>query len=124
MNIFYREHLPHNLVKISGELMDRIKLYGDWIFYGGLLGVFISGFWLYCLGKRIGAHNLRGKHFFTVISTCLFPTILLPLWLCPASLLFKMSVTILLVAVGIARYFATTKAQEASWSAKRHDKGK
>ena len=74
--------------------MDKIKFYGDWIYYGGLSGIFASLIVYYLVAKKIGSKNVKGRHYITIIVVCLLPTILLPLWLCPASLVFKFGVTV------------------------------
>jgi hypothetical protein len=88
--------------------------YGDWIFYGGCLGVIGVGISAHIYGKKIGgADKLTGKQNLVIITVFLFPTVILPLMLTPV---FSVTQQILiisgLVLFGILRYYVSTRAHE------------
>ncbi|ABQ25440.1 hypothetical protein [Geotalea uraniireducens] len=90
------------------------NLYGDWLFYGGLAGVFGIGITIYFYGRKVGADNLNWKHYSIIIGIFMFPTVILPILLMPGvTVSEKIGVTIALTVFGAVRYYATTKGQEA-----------
>ena len=87
--------------------------YGDWIFYGGLLGAFGAAITVYFYAKTKGPDKLTWKPMAIIIAFFMFPTVILPILLMPGiTVLEKAVVTIALILFGVVRYYATTKGQE------------
>jgi hypothetical protein len=94
--------------------MNDIQFYSDWLFYGGCTGVLGSVLTVIIYGKKIGANNLNWKHYSVIITIFMFPTVILPILLTPGiPLSEKIGVSIALTLFAAARYYATTKRQEA-----------
>ena len=88
--------------------------YHDWLFFGGLAGICGSLITLYFHAKRKGVENINWKQISIIFIIFLFPTIILPLLLLPGiPWSNKIGYVIAIILFGIARYYATTKGQEA-----------
>ena len=96
--------------------MDIVKFYGDWIFYGGVLGLVIAGIWTYILEKKYSPYMVPWKQHLILISVCIIPTIVLPFWLSPAVPIWgKIGGTGGITLYSIIRYILATKYEIANF---------
>lgn len=103
----------------NNEKDDKMR---DWELYLALTGILGGGITIYFYGKKIGNENLNWRHYAVIGFIFLFPTLILPLWLDPLfSLWEKITTTLIVILVMIARYASTTKAQNdvAKWRKKK-----
>jgi len=95
--------------------MDIVKFYGDWIFYGDVLGLVIAGIWTYILEKKYSPYMVPWKQHLILISVCIIPTIVLPFWLSPAVPIWgKIGGTGGITLYLIIRYILATKYEMAN----------
>lgn len=94
--------------------MDKLKFYGDWLFFGGLFGVIVGGIWINIIRKKNYPKRVTGKQYVIIFAICLVPTAFLPLWLTPGGTFqIKLIGTLIAVIVGVLHYITITRAHES-----------
>ena len=90
-----------------------IEFYGNWLFYGGMLGVLSTMVAAYAYGKKHDG-KIGWKPSLLILSICMFPTVMLPLLLAPGvSKLGKAILCSALILFAIVRYVFSTMVQDA-----------
>ncbi len=95
----------------------------NWQFYAGMVGVLGSVITVIIYGKIKGANSLNWKSCSVILAIFLIPTLILPMWFDPAYSIFeRIGITILLISFAAARYYVTTKGQEAAMALRDSDR--
>jgi hypothetical protein len=92
--------------------MSDIEFYGNWMFYGGIIGVILAGLTGYFVAKKIGPGNFSWKHYAIIMGIFMFPTVFLPFLLTPGRLLIKIWGIAGATLFGAANYYMARKAQK------------
>ncbi len=95
--------------------MSDPHFYGNWIRYGGLVGIVLTGITTHLVTKRIGESNFTWKHLAIILGIFMFPTVCLPLLIAPAphiSLFVRICIVLGMAAYVAAYYYLAINARK------------
>jgi hypothetical protein len=104
------------------EALKQLRFYAEWIGYGILLGAMIAGVALHFTARSIHPRQY-GRRFFIIVSVCLLPTLVLPLWIFPLLFYVKVAGTALIAAVVFIKYLSSRQKEEEYWQSRRSKEG-